>query len=168
MSKLVQINTADFEFNAFNLKSDWGLVAAGSPDSMNAMTVAWGGFGVLWNKSVFFVPIRPERYTYNFTEKHDTISLSFFNPTYKSMLEYFGTVSGRDENKIEKSGLTVRIVENTPIFEEARVTIIGRKLYQSPLEKKDFVDMVSYNTFYSGEGEHRLYIYEVTSLYGGT
>ena len=36
---------------------DWMLVCAGD----NAMTASWGGMGVLWNKPVAFVFIRPQR-----------------------------------------------------------------------------------------------------------
>ncbi len=105
-----------------------------------------------------FVPIRPERYTHSFVEKHGTASLSFFEDSYKETLLYLGTVSGRDENKIEKSGLTVDYIDNTPVYKQAKLTLIGKKLSHLSLDQAGFVDMEIYNKLYSDQGEHHIYI----------
>ncbi|MBO6103399.1 MAG: hypothetical protein J6P03_09150, partial [Opitutales bacterium] len=43
--------------------SDWALVAAGSAEKFNMMTVSWGGLGVMWGKPAVWIFIRPQRYT---------------------------------------------------------------------------------------------------------
>lgn len=57
---------------------EWMLVTAGNKEAFNTMTASWGGIGWLWNKPVAFVFVRPERYTYEFIEKGDFLTLSFW------------------------------------------------------------------------------------------
>ena len=65
--------------NPFELiGADWMLVTAGTPEAFNTMTASWGGLGVLWERKVCFIFIRPTRYTYEFIEKSDYFTLSFF------------------------------------------------------------------------------------------
>ena len=83
----------------------WMLGTAGTKDSFNTMTASWGGLGWLWNKPVAFVFIRPERYTHDFIESSDRMTLSFFSEAYRKALQFCGTRSGRKVNKIEATGL---------------------------------------------------------------
>ena len=56
------------------------------------------------------------------------------------MLNYMGTVSGRDEDKIAACGLHVEMVNSAPVFQESRMAIICRKLYAQPMEEACFLD----------------------------
>ena len=42
---------------------EWALFGVTADGDSNAMTVSWGEAGVLWNKPIFTVFIRPTRYT---------------------------------------------------------------------------------------------------------
>ena len=42
----------------------------------------------------------PQRYTYEFVESADGFALCFFPEKYRKELQYCGTISGRDEDKI--------------------------------------------------------------------
>ena len=53
--------------------SDDGNIITGRP---NTMTANWGGLGVLWNKNVATVYIRPSRYTKEIIDETDTFSLT--------------------------------------------------------------------------------------------
>ena len=57
---------------------DWMLVTAGNINDYNTMTAAWGGLGFLWQKNVAICYIRPQRYTYQFAEKNEYFTLTFF------------------------------------------------------------------------------------------
>lgn len=50
------------------------------------MTVSWGGIGELWGKDVAMIFIRPQRYTYEFIEREDYFTMSFFEKEYKKAL----------------------------------------------------------------------------------
>ena len=70
------------------------------------MTASWGGLGHLYNKPVAFCFINPTRHTVRYMETHDTYTLSFYTETYREALNYCGSHSGRNEDKVQGSGLT--------------------------------------------------------------
>ena len=59
-----EISPKELKDNPFvMIGTDWLLVTAAKGDKVNTMTASWGGVGILWNKPVAFVFIRPQRYT---------------------------------------------------------------------------------------------------------
>lgn len=138
------------------------LVSATDKDGKtNAMTASWGGLGVLWGKKVAFVFIRPQRYTKKFVDDAENFSLSFFEESYKPMLGYMGKVSGKNEDKIKKSGLTVQYKDGTPVFKEASLTLICRKMYRQTLEEDCFIDKTNIGKWYPQKDYHDMYVAEI-------
>ena len=108
MKKFTKISATEINENFIELiGKKWMLITANKGDDVNTMTASWDGVGELWNKNVTFTFIRPTRYTYEFVENNDLFTLSFFDEEYREKLAYLGKVSGRDEDKIGKMGLTV-------------------------------------------------------------
>lgn len=151
------------EKSVFSLIGEkWMLVAATDKNGKtNAMTASWGGLGVLWGKKVAFVFIRPQRYTKKFVDDADVFSLSFFDDSYKKMLGYMGKVSGRDEDKIAKSGLSVKDVDGAPVFDEASLTLVCRKMYRRTLDEKCFIDESNIDKWYPEKDYHDVYVAEI-------
>ncbi|HWP51025.1 MAG TPA: flavin reductase [Clostridia bacterium] len=143
---------------------DWMLVTAQKGDKVNTMTASWGGMGVMWAKNVAFVAIRPGRYTKEFVDSADTFSLTFFEGAYKKEMGYLGSVSGRDEDKIAKSGLTVAYEQGTPYFKEAKLVLLCRKLYNQPMLPACFIDKASDEKWYPQKDYHTLYIAEIVQV----
>jgi flavin reductase (DIM6/NTAB) family NADH-FMN oxidoreductase RutF len=107
MSHFVEMDPSELLLNPFDsIEKPPPLTAAGTREAFNAMTIAWGGLGRLWNKPVFYLFVRPSRYTYQFTEREAYFSVCYFDARFKTEINYFGTVSGRDEDKTAKSGFT--------------------------------------------------------------
>lgn len=169
------ITPYEMKENPFQLMGrEWFLMTAEKKDgSINTMTVGWGGFGVLWQKNVVFVAVRPERFTKEFLDESDTFSLTLFDPSFKRMLGYMGTVSGRTEDKIAKSSLTVVYDENTPYFEEAKMSITCKRIMETEFQEKDFNGKTEFTgKFYGGENQHSgegggyhwLYIAQITKI----
>ena len=150
--------------DVFSLIGDrWMLVAATDKSGKtNAMTASWGGMGVLWGKKVVFVFIRPQRYTKQFVDDADVFSLSFFDESYKKMLGYMGKVSGRDEDKITKSGLTLTDKGGAPVFKEAGMTLICKKLYRQTMKEENFIDKSNIEKWYPTKDYHDVYVAEIT------
>ena len=109
MAEFLNIAPASIEENLISLIGDkWMLVTAEKADgTVNTMTASWGGAGVIWNKPSAFVFIRPQRYTFEFTEEADIMTLSFFGEERRDALKLCGRVSGRDCDKIRDAGLTL-------------------------------------------------------------
>ena len=99
---------------------EWMLITAGDHVSHNTMTASWGGVGVMWGHPVATVVIRPQRYTFRFTERCDTLTLSFLGKERREALAYCGSHSGRDEDKIRNAGLSVEFTDgDTPAIAQA-------------------------------------------------
>ena len=64
------------------------------------MTISWGGVGVLWGKNVVYVFVRDSRYTKELIDVGDFFSLTFVSDQYRDALNYCGSPSGRNEDKI--------------------------------------------------------------------
>ncbi len=167
MKGFVSLKTSTLQENVFSLiGKDWMLITSGNRESFNTMTASWGGMGVLWNKNVCFIFIRPQRYTYEFVEKSETFTLSFFSDEYRSALNYCGSNSGRDVDKAAKTGLTPVVTESGAVsFSEARFVIECRKIYFQDLDPENFIDP-AIDKNYSAKDYHRMYIGEVVSCYG--
>ena len=64
-----QLDPKTLTDNVFQLFDDrWTLITAGDRERCNTMTASWGGLGVLWNRPVATIYVRPQRYTYEFLE----------------------------------------------------------------------------------------------------
>ena len=101
-----KLEVKDLKENFFEaIGKEWMLVTAGTKEKFNTMTASWGGIGWLWNKPVAFVFIRPERYTYEFVEKNDYLTLSFLGEENKKIHAVCGSKSGRNMDKVKETGL---------------------------------------------------------------
>jgi len=150
--------------NVFKLiGSDWMLITAGTADSFNTMTASWGGLGVLWNRPVSYIFVRPARYTYEFMEKNKTFSLSFFEEKHRKALSICGTKSGRDTDKVKEAGLTPVVSEAGIVhFDEAKLVLECTKLCYQDIDPANFLDP-SIKSLYDND-YHRFYIGEITAV----
>ena len=128
------------------------------------MTASWGGVGVMWGKNVAFIVIRPQRFTKGLVDAAETLSLSFLSEEYRDVLNYAGTASGRDEDKVKKSGLTVSHEGDTPYFDQAQTVLFCRKLYRQNLDPAGFYDGGLDQKWYPGKDYHTLYIAEIEKV----
>lgn len=160
-----EVKIAEASIDPFELKSKWMLVTAAKDDKVNTMTANWGGFGIMWNKDVVFIVVRPQRYTKEFIDYAESFTLTFFDKSYKKDLGYLGKVSGRDEDKIDKTNLTVAFDGSDPYFEEAELVVVAKKLYSQEMNEKGFLgDTKIPEQWYPEKDFHELYIAEITKV----
>lgn len=143
---------------------DWMLISAEKDGKTNTMTASWGGAGVLWNKNVAYIFIRPQRYTKEFIDSSDRLSICVLPEKYRKELSYLGRVSGRDEDKISNAGLNVKKYDNVPYFEEARLTFICKKLYAQELKEDCFIETDLIDKCYSQKDYHTMYVVEIEKI----
>ena len=164
---LVKSSIENLKVNPFELIGrDWFLITSGtSASEYNTMTASWGSMGIMWGKPVFTCGIRHNRYTYEFSEKNDLITFSFFDSDkYRPMLNFCGSKSGRDFDKAKETGITPVEIDGAVAFEEARLVLVCRKLYAQDLEKDKFTDK-SLLKFYENDPVHRMYTSEIVAVY---
>lgn len=162
MKSFEKVSAEELNENFIDLIGNkWMLITASDGEKVNTMTASWGGVGELWNKNVSFSFIRPTRYTYEFVEKSDYYTLCFFDEEYREKLAYLGKVSGRDEDKISKMGLTVVKDGDISYFDEAKYVLVCRKLYKDDIEMENFTDMSFGEKIYAEGNLHRMYVGEI-------
>ena len=159
-----EISAAELE-NVCNLfDRDWTLITVKDGEGANAMTASWGGVGILWNKSVAFLFVRPQRHTHTLLEREERFSLCFLPEAYRDALRICGTKSGRDGDKLAAAGLTVNYENSIPFVGESRLVVLCRKCYADDLKKEGFLDGALLSNYASGDF-HRMYIAEIEYIY---
>ena len=162
-----EIKPQNIDVNAVKLfANDWMLLSAGKDTSMNMMTIAWGALGELWGKPIVTVYVSTDRFTYKFLEDNEYFTVTAFPEQFRDKLQYIGSVSGRDEDKVKGSGLTPEFTKlGNPIYKEANLAIECKKIYAEqlkkelmPLEQRQWYDEMKL-------GVHMMYIGEIVNVW---
>ncbi len=150
--------------NVFNkIGKQWMLITCENEGEANTMTASWGTLGILWNKPVATVFIRPQRYTFHMAENEDKLSLSFLPEKYRKELTFCGRASGKDLNKFDETGLTLMHRNNTPFVGEAETVMICKKLYSDYLKEEFFTDDEPLKN-YPEKDYHKFFICEIEEI----
>ena len=144
--------------------NQWMLLTAGTMEQANTMTASWGSVGVLWHRPMVNIVVRPERYTYEFIEREEYFTLSFFGEEYREALNFCGVKSGRDVDKFTHCGLTLGAHESGGlVIKEATENFICKRRYRTPITfeqmERDFDPTPYYNE--KKGGLHIMYMAEI-------
>jgi flavin reductase (DIM6/NTAB) family NADH-FMN oxidoreductase RutF len=143
---------------------DWMLITAGTGDDFNTMTASWGTMGILWHLPVAICFVRPQRHTFGYTEKSDHYTLNFLEQGNRDILQFCGTRSGRDTDKVAETGLIPRLTGRGNVyFEQCRLVIECRKLYSDRLREEEFLVPGLIGKNYPRKDFHQFYIGEIIS-----
>ncbi|PKP34029.1 MAG: flavin reductase [Bacteroidetes bacterium HGW-Bacteroidetes-17] len=167
IEKFKELDPNDFKDNVIRLiGKEWMLITAGTLTDVNTMTAAWGGLGYLWNLPVAFIFIRPQRYTFEFTEMYLTFALSFFEKKHREILTYCGNHSGREFNKIKETGLSAfQSPSGNVLFKEAKLNIECTKIYSDDIKESKFILPEIDHRVYPDKDYHRFYIGKIDHLW---
>ncbi|MBP6069743.1 MAG: flavin reductase [Bacteroides sp.] len=147
------------------LSEDWMLITAGNNSQFNMMTASWGGLGFLYEKPVTYCFINPTRYTYQLMEKNDTYTLSFYTEAYRNALQYCGSNSGKDTDKVKGAGLTpITTPLGSKAFSEAWLIIECRKLVSQSLTP-EAINNNELQQKWMGKQLHKMYIGEIINVW---
>ena len=167
VSNFTSISPYDLKDNIFKLiDKDWMLVTAGNLESYNTMTASWGHMGIMWNMPTAIAYIRPQRHTFSFMNENPFYTLSFFSKKYRKALQFCGTKSGRDYDKMKETGLTPLETESGNIyFKEASLVIECEKVYQDDLKKENFISEDLVNKHYPSDDFHSFYMGRIHEVF---
>ena len=153
-----------YKENVFEeLKTKTPIVTAGDKrHGFNSLTVSWGGFGELWGKDVAYLFVRKSRYTHQFLEQSDSVTLSFLDETYRESIEFIGTHSGKNLNKVEACGLayTYDPDYDGAYIRQASYCFKMKKLYQMELAVETMPKEIK-EQFYMNQDLHTMFICEI-------
>ncbi|MGI6217003.1 MAG: flavin reductase family protein [Coriobacteriales bacterium] len=143
------------------LVDQWALLTSGDKDDWNTMTIAWGSLGDIWWKPVVDAYVVPTRYTYEFMERHEIFTVSFFPPEFHDDLTILGSKSGRDGDKVALTKLTpMQLEQGGMSFEQADTILVCRKMYKQPLDPNAIPKEVM-SSFYESMPPHTHFIGEI-------
>ena len=167
MSVFREITPEELNSSPFRLiGKDWLLITAPDEEKesgASAMTASWGGLGVLWNKPVATVYVRPQRYTFELTENADRFALCVLPEENRAALKVCGTRSGRDTDKLKDCSLSCTDIDGVKVIEQSRLVFICKKAYADMLKKECFVD-TDHLKHYPADDFHRVYILEIEKI----
>ena len=150
------------EINPFEkIAKEWFAISAGSKEKANTMTASWGGVGELWGRDVVYIFIRESRYTKEFIDKEDGFSCTFFDKSNHSALKYFGSVSGRDEDKLSNAHMHLDYYEDIPYIDEGNMVFVCKKMAKIPITKDMYLNQELNPKWYSDGDYHTLYVGEI-------
>lgn len=163
---LKPINIDTLNINPFTaIGKDWFLLTAGDINNFNTMTASWGGVGVMWGKNVVTTVVRSNRHTFNFIDNSDIFTISFYPQEYKNILNYCGSHSGKDVDKVAETGLKPISLDGGVAFEQSKLVFVCKKLYSQQLDTKNFSD-TSCNKWYSETNPiHTAFVGEIIAVY---
>lgn len=160
-----EIKPTEFNDNIFKLLyNDWGLVSAQDGITSNTMTVSWGGLGIMWNKNVVYIVVRPQRFTKTLLDKSNQFSLSFYPEEHKNILRYFGKTSAYEEDKINNTNFNIVYEDDIPFFKEASIVFLCKNLYAQKYKEDNFLDKSLFESLYPENDLHTLYIAEIKKI----
>ncbi|MCC7261911.1 MAG: flavin reductase [Candidatus Latescibacteria bacterium] len=162
-----QVEVTKLAFEAVDLwMNQWLLLTAGTLGDCNMMTVSWGTVGCMWGKPVAQIVVRPQRHTRKYLEEGDCFTLCAFPEKHRPDLQLLGSLSGREGNKLAKTGLTLKASQSilAPSYQEARFTLECRKIYWQDLNPAGFVDPTIQEN-YQARDYHRIYYGEILAAF---
>lgn len=161
-----EIDITKESFNPFEkISKEWFLVTAGNKESFNTMTASWGFMGVMWFKNCVTTVIRPQRYTREFMDNNEYFTLSFFDESQRDALKFCGANSGRNCDKMEKTGLIPVELDGCVGYEQAKMVLVCKKLYAQQMTPECFIDKDALEKTYPNKDYHIAYYGEIVKAY---
>ena len=97
-------------------------------------------------------------------ESSDYYTLSFLEEPYRDILQFCGTRSGKDVDKIAETGLVPLTTATGNIYyEQCKLVLECRKIYADWLKEDSFVDGGLVGKNYPNKDFHKFYIGEIIS-----
>lgn len=124
----------------------------------NTMTIGWGNIGVIWNKPIFTVLVRPSRFTFGLLEASGEFTVSVPLTDMSKALALCGSKSGRDMDKFAAAALQklpgTKIA--TPVIAGAGLHYECKVVFKQPMNPSLLVKELGV-ACYPGGDFHTLY-----------
>ncbi|MDE6660480.1 MAG: flavin reductase family protein, partial [Anaeroplasmataceae bacterium] len=117
---------------------------------------------VLWGRDVAYVFVRKSRHTYSFLERSESVTLSFLDEKYKDSVQYIGTHSGRDEDKMKNANLSYTYDPDYDgaYIRQATYCFKMKKLYSIDLPYEELPSDIK-NQYYKDGDLHTMFVCEI-------
>lgn len=140
------------------------LASVGLDGKYNAMAIGWGLIGRVWRDPIFMVAVRPTRYTHKLIEEINEFTVNVPGDCMEEIVNYCGTVSGRDYDKFKEVGLTAEKGKRvkSPIISEC-IAYYECKVIGKSKVIPDLLSSEVKRRYYLSENYHTLYFGRILS-----
>lgn len=155
-----EIEVFDYAGEIMKGVKDGVLLTTKAEDKVNTMTISWGTLGIEWNKPIFTVFVRENRFTKEQLDKNPQFTINIPVGEFdKKILGVCGTKSGRNVDKISELNLTLEESNNisVPGIKELPLTLECRVIYKQEQDKNAIIE----------ENKKAFYPQDVDSSYHG-
>lgn len=139
-------------------REEFILFAKKKDGKINGMTCGWMAKGYIFGLEVAFIFIRKNRFTYEFISESEYFVNSYVKD--KELLAYFGSVSGRDEDKIKTKNLEMLETDKYAVLKGVKNEVF-KKIAVLDIEKCDFLDEKILTKWKENENSHVVFIGEL-------
>lgn len=135
-------------------------------ERVNTMTIGWTTFGVIWNKPVMMVAVRPVRHTFGIIEKSGDFTVTIPAENMNKEIAFCGSKSGRDVDKFKMCNLETMNARTvgSPIIKTAGLHYECKIIYKSAMDPAHLEGNCD-STFYPNKDYHTLYFGEILACY---
>ena len=142
-----------------------GVVPQGKP---TATAVSWGGLGVLWNKCVATIYLRPTRGTKVLIDGAEEFSLCVLPQKYKSAVDYCKSHPDKEGNNLAACKLEVEYTNGVPWVKQSRLVLFCQNLYAQELDPFCFSQERVYKQNYRKDDLHTMHIAQIIKVMAET
>lgn len=153
----IDINDLNKYINILNMEETPAIALASDNKRTNGLTIGWLSLGVLWRKKTATVYIHATRFSKQIFDNAEYFSICFLQD--KETIKYFGSVSGKDEDKMKDQNI---IEDIAPYFTDSSLVIICRKMGQSDFDINSVDESVK--DWYKQSGVHSQYYGEIIKV----
>lgn len=142
------------------------LVSTDKEGKSNVMAIGWGLIGIFWAKPVFLVAVRPSRYTFKFIEDSNEFTVNVPKDGMDDVVEYCGTVSGRQHDKFKECKLTLKKAKKVrvPVIKECKIHYECKVIHKVKVNPELIPTSVKL-IYYPMDDYHKLYFGEILEVY---
>lgn len=162
-----EISLKELSVNAFTtINDEWLLICTRDCDNQreNMMTASWGGFGILWNRAVCYLFVRPQRHTHKLLKEQESFTVAVLPEECRDAHKVCGRLSGRDLDKLTKTGLHAADFDGLFAPEESKLVFTVRRLYEDTIKKDGFLEEALLKN-YPTDDFHTVYVCEIEKAY---
>lgn len=171
-----EINVFDYANDILKAVSNGVLLTTKANDKVNSMTISWGNLGIEWNKQIFTVYVRENRFTKHQLDINGEFTINIpYGDFDKKILSVCGTKSGHNYDKIKELNLTLIDTDiSVPAIKELPLTLECKVIYKQEQDRNSIPEDITTkhypkdvpSTHHSANKDyHTAYYGEIVSAY---
>jgi len=134
---------------------------------VNAMTIGWALFGIMWRVPVVMVAVKASRYTFNLIENADDFTVSVPFSSMKKELFFCGTHSGSNMDKFKEGNIETVSAQKvgSPVIAMQKGRNYECKIVQATAMDKNRLLAQHVQGTYQDDVYHSYYFGEIAACY---